>query len=414
MDRHQFIIVVAVAALISAAVSSGTTLLLVGSNAVAQLPQMLATTNTPQEQEQTTTTGDAAPTPATVSVEDREELIARVVNTSSPSVVSIVAKKEVPKYGECPQATNPNDFFGRLFPDFFGGNLCQIGTEERQVSAGTGFVVANGLVATNKHVVSDTGATYEVQTNDGRTLAGTVIARDPFQDLAIMKVANLNLAAIPLGDSSALQIGTTVIAIGNALGEFQNSVSVGIISGLSRTITASSQGEAEQLRSVIQTDAAINPGNSGGPLIDLHGKVIGINTAVASGAENVGFALPVNLLKRDLDSVQRTGRIIYPYLGVRYTELTADIARARSLSVTEGALVLGTAQNPGVMPNSPAAAAGIKEGDIIRVFNGISVGPKNRLSDLIQARTPGDRVTMVVLRGTETLTLTAALSEYQQ
>ncbi|MEK7659574.1 MAG: PDZ domain-containing protein, partial [Patescibacteria group bacterium] len=143
-------------------------------------------------------------------------------------------------------------------------------------------------------------------------------------------------------------------------------------------------------------------------------NVIGIKSAVATGAENVGFALPINLLKRDLASIQSSGRIIYPYLGVRYTDITADIARSRGLTVTEGALVLGTAGDPGVIPNSPAAKSGIKEGDIIRTFHGVAVNSEHRLSDLIQARAPGDAVSIVLLRGTETLTIRAILTEFQQ
>lgn len=412
MERHQFIVVVAIAALVSAGVSSATTAVIINTQNKSSLLAALSTTPTTTASEVATVDTPVSAPP--VTIEDREDRIANIVQKYSPSVVSVIAKKEVPTYAQCQTQVDPNDFFGRIFPEFFNPQLCQNGTEERQVSAGTGFVVSSGLIATNKHVVSDTGAKYYINTSDGKTLSGTVLARDPFQDLAIIKVENLKLDPIPLGDSDNLQIGTSVIAIGNALGEFQNSVSVGIISGLSRTITASSQGESEQLRSVIQTDAAINPGNSGGPLIDIHGNVIGINTAVATGAENVGFALPINLLKRDLDSVKRTGRIIYPYLGVRYTELTPEIAKSRGLAVTEGALVLGTVQDPGVVPNSPAAAAGLREGDIIRVFNGVSVSQKNRLTDLIQARAPGDRVSMRVQRGAETITLSAVLAEYKQ
>ncbi len=410
MDRHQFIVVVATAALISAVVSSATTSFVIGSRSGEALFAALnaSPTTTPA------ITTNNVPMGAPVTIEDRENRIANIVQKYSPSVVSVIAKKNVSTYTQCQSPSSPNDFFGRMFPDLFNPQLCQNGTEERQVSAGTGFVISDGLIATNKHVVADADATYYINTSDGKTLTATVLARDPFQDLAVLKVANLGISSIPLGDSDTLQIGTSVIAIGNALGEFQNSVSVGIISGLSRTITASSQGETEQLRSVIQTDAAINPGNSGGPLIDIQGNVIGINTAVATGAENVGFALPINLLKRDLASIQSSGRIIYPYLGVRYTDITADIARSRGLTVTEGALVLGTAGDPGVIPNSPAAKSGIKEGDIIRTFHGVAVNSEHRLSDLIQARAPGDAVSIVLLRGTETLTIRAILTEFQQ
>ena len=232
----------------------------------------------------------------------QEEKITSIVASVAPAVVSVVATKDVPLLTECFFSPfGDNDMFGRFFPGLKVPSVCEEGTERRQVSAGSGFFVSeSGFVATNRHVVADETADYSVILNNGDSLPAQVLARDPFQDIAILKIDGEGFTSLALGDSNTLQIGRTVIAIGNALGEFQNTVSVGVVSGLRRTVNTIGAGTVEELRSLIQTDAAINPGNSGGPLITLDGKAVGINTAVARGAENVGFALPVNILKKDL------------------------------------------------------------------------------------------------------------------
>ena len=232
----------------------------------------------------------------------QEAEIINVFKEVSPSVVSIVITKDMPKY-IYPFEEFP--FFEFQVP----GEM-----EKKEVGGGSGFLISSdGLVLTNKHVVLDKEAEYTVLTNDGKKFPAKVIARDPGQDLAIIKIEGNNFPVVKLGNSNDLQIGQTVIAIGNVLGEFRNSVSVGVISGLGRTISASGGGFYETLEDVIQTDAAINPGNSGGPLLDLKGEVIGINTAMALEAENIGFAIPINQAKRDIEQVKTTGKITYPF-----------------------------------------------------------------------------------------------------
>lgn len=242
----------------------------------------------------------------------QEEQVIQVVEQAAPAVVSIIVSKDLPVIEQYYEEYDPfGDFFGRdFFDDFFQPFKFRIpqyrqkGTEKKEVGGGTGFIVsADGLVLTNKHVVEDEEASYTVLTNEGEKLEAQVLARDLVQDIAILKVARQNLPTLKLGDSDQLQIGQTVIAIGNALGEFRNTVSLGVISGLKRSVTATSAlGQTEQLSEVIQTDAAINRGNSGGPLLNLQGEVIGINVAMVLGAENIGFALPINIVKGYLEN----------------------------------------------------------------------------------------------------------------
>ncbi len=228
----------------------------------------------------------------------QEDAVVSAVKNTSPAVVSIIISKNLPLYEEC--YVNP---FGDLFPGFQIPQICQKGTSLQEIGGGSGFIVSSsGLILTNKHVVSDKEAEYTVLTNDGKKYPAKVLALDLNQDLAVIKItiakdSTTSLATVKLGDSDNIQIGQSVIAIGNALGEFRNTVSVGVVSGLFRTITASGGGTQETLGDLIQTDAAINSGNSGGPLLNLKGEVIGINTAMASGAENIGFAIPINKAK---------------------------------------------------------------------------------------------------------------------
>lgn len=238
---------------------------------------------------------------------DETTAVVSIVKKYSPAVVSIVATKDLPVLeriydpfrGFC-----DDPFFSQFFDCSNQSEFRQRGTETRQVGAGTGFIVrSDGLIVTNKHVVLDEAASYTVITSDGTKYSAEVLARDPFQDLAVVKVEAQELPTVVLGDSDNLEIGQTVVAIGNALGQFSNSVSKGIISGLSRSITANSGEISERLDKVIQTDTAINLGNSGGPLLNLRGEVIGINSAMVSGAQNVGFAIPVNHVKKVISDV---------------------------------------------------------------------------------------------------------------
>jgi len=338
-----------------------------------------------------------------------EDLVVRAVKEALPAVVSVIATKDLPVFEEV--LTNP--FEGDPFLEGFGLDFRvpqyqQKGTEERQVSSGTGFLVSSdGILATNKHVVEDVDANYSVILSDGQGFSATVLARDPTQDIAILKIDQdegnqKKFSYAKLGNSDKINIGQSVIAIGNTLGEFQNSVSVGIISGLDREIVASGglAGE-ERLSEVIQTDAAINPGNSGGPLLNLEGEVIGINTAIAASAENVGFALPINIIKRAVADAKEFGEIRYAYLGVRYLAINEQIKEERGLPVNYGALIIpGDGPNsPGVIEDSPASEAGLGEGDIIIEFGGEKINSTNSLGLLISKRRVGDTVSLKVLKG---------------
>ena len=241
-----------------------------------------------------------------ISPTSQEQMIVGAVKKVSPAVVSIIVTKDLPVLEQIPGSPfeeffgPDNDFFQFFSPfDFQIPQYRQKGTQKKEVGGGSGFIVSkDGLILTNKHVVSDENAEYTVLTNEGEKIPAKVLARDPFQDIAILKVEKTSLPTVVLGDSDQLDIGQTVIAIGNALGEFRNTVSVGVISGLKRNVTASGGGVSEEIENVIQTDAAINPGNSGGPLLNLRGEVIGVNVAMASGAENIGFSLPINIAKK--------------------------------------------------------------------------------------------------------------------
>ncbi len=368
-------------------------------------------TNTIQRVVEKTVGGDSkdADSKETIRIVTEEERVIEVVKNVSPAVVSIIASKDLPIIEQC--YTSPfgdNEALNQAFPEFVIPQLCKRGTEKKQISAGSGFIVrGDGMIVTNKHVVQDREAEYTVVMNDEKKFSAKVLVRDPLEDVALLKIDAKDLPHLSMGDSNTLRTGQRVIAIGNALGEFQNTVSLGVISGLSRTLVAS----GETLRSVIQTDAAINPGNSGGPLIDLEGNVIGVNTAIAAGAQSVGFALPINVIKKDIASVEKTGKIVYPFLGVRYAMINEDLKKARNLAVAEGALVGGGQDGAAVTAGSPAAFAGIREGDIIIEFAGERVTKSNALGDIINRHKVGDTVSVKLLRDGKEMTLQLALAE---
>ena len=285
-----------------------------------------------------------------------------------------------------------------------------------QIGGGSGAIVdPSGIILTNKHVVYEQDADYTVITNDDKHYSAKVLARDPINDIAILKIDAENLPAVELGDSSNLQLGQTVIAIGNALGEFTNTVSMGVISGLSRYITAQASlaGHSEELRGLIQTDAAINPGNSGGPLVNLAGQVVGISSATVMGAENIGFAIPIAAAKQDLADLKKHGRIIKASLGVRYVTLSKAIQEKNNLAVDCGAWVVKE-PIPGdqaVVPGSPADRAGIKENDILLEFDGRPIDKQNTLQDLVEKCGVAKKVKIKLLRGKDELVVKTELSE---
>ena len=336
----------------------------------------------------------------------QEQKIIDIVKENSPSVVSVVAYKDVPVY----EQTYQQDFF------FIIPKLEQKGTERQQVGAGTGFIVSSdGLILTNKHVVSDKEAEYVVIMTDNKEYNAKVLARDPVQDLAIIKIEGGNsFKPLKLGSVDDIQIGQTVIAIGNALGRFQNTVSVGVISGLGRTIVATGPDFAtERLEDIIQTDTAINRGNSGGPLINLKGEVVGINTAVSTEGENIGFAISIDKAKRSIEQVKTLGKISYPYMGVRYIILNKEISKARDIEVDYGALIVGD-DEPAVVDGSPAQKAGIKEGDIILEINGEKITENSSLAKIISKYNPFESLNLKILRDGQEIYLNIILGEWEE
>jgi len=346
-----------------------------------------------------------------------ESAVISAVDKVAPAVVSIIVTKDLPKIEQ--YYSNPfgseffREFFGQDFNDLFGQQAVpqyrQNGTEKTEIGGGTGFIVsADGYIITNRHVVLDQAAEYTVLMNDEAKYPAKVLARDALNDLAVLKIEKDNLPTVELGDSANLKVGQSVIAIGNALGEFRNTVSTGVISGLARSVTAGGAGiGSEQLINVIQTDASINPGNSGGPLLNIAGQVIGINTAMAQGAQNIGFAIPINEVKSTIESVQKNGRIVRPWLGVRYVIINKAIADANKLSVDYGAIIV-RGQNRtdlAVIPGSPADKAGLVENDIILEINpsggsgqaGQKITEENLLANLVVKFKPGDEITLRVM-----------------
>ncbi len=341
-------------------------------------------------------------------VSKEEAATIKVVKEVKPAVVSIVISKDLSKYYS---STGPDifpfeDFFDFSFPFDFKfyspeNQKKNKGENIQPVGWGTGFIISSdGLILTNKHVVNDEDAEYSVVTNDEKKYKAKVLARDPLNDIALLKIKAKNLTTVKLGDSDKVEIGQSVIAIGNALGEYRNTVTKGVISGVGRTIVAGDTlGRSETLSDVIQTDAAINPGNSGGPLLNLQGEVIGINTAISRQGQLIGFAIPINLAKPVIESVKKYGKIVRPFLGVRYILINKNIAQKNKLKVDYGALIV-RGRNPedlAVIPGSPADKAGLTENDIILEVNGKKVNEKHPLSYLISQYHPGDKVKLKVL-----------------
>jgi len=327
-----------------------------------------------------------------VKLLNEENVVIDVAEKVSPSVVTVsiqTPQRRVLQY-------NP-----------FGGGMQQRIQGGEQQDIGSGFIVtADGTIVTNKHVVSDTQAKYKVITKDDKEFEVTKISRDPNNDLAILKIDATGLTPVELGDSSNLKVGQSAIAIGTALGEFRHTVTTGVISGLGRGITAGSefQGSVEKLDDVIQTDAAINPGNSGGPLLNSGGQVIGVNVAVAQGAQGIGFALPVNILKDALTAFNQNGSFAQKaYLGVEYQMVTQQSAVLND--VPQGAYVQT------VVAGSPAEKAGIKEDDIITKLDGEDIKGDNGLANVIAKKKAGQQVQIEVWRDGKTETVSATLQE---
>jgi len=321
------------------------------------------------------------------------------INVEESSSVIDAAKKVNPSVVSITGVTKQSSFFGGV-------------TEAK--SSWTGFIVrADGLIVTNKHVISGNITNFTVYTSDGKSYDAVVKAIDPIFDIAILKIEATNLPIVGLGSSDGLQLGQTVIAIGNALGQYQNSVTVGVVSAVGRVIQAgdASGTSTENLDNVIQTDAAINPGNSGGPLLNIAGQVIGINTAVDSSGQSIGFAIPVNLVKSALDSYVSKGKISRAMLGVRYISLNKEIATENKLPVSEGAYIYSNTDDSAVVAGSPAERAGLTTGDIITAIGEDKVTAQNSLVSLLSKYAPLDTVRITWLRSGETKNATVQLSE---
>lgn len=341
---------------------------------------------------------------------EQESAVINSVEQISPAVVSIIVTKEVEKYYN---QTGPFSFFDH----FFRQNSQQAKEEEKveqQVGGGTGFLVTeDGLILTNKHVVSDTEASYTVFLNDNTQYEAKVLDMDVIHDLAVLKIDGQDLPIVNLGDSEQIKIGQTVIAIGYSLGEYQNTVTKGVVSGINRTITAgTSLFDTETIEEAIQTDAAINPGNSGGPLLNLQGEVIGINTAVNRNGEAIGFAIPINVAKRVVDSVKEFGEIIRPWLGVRYAMINEQNAQANDLPVDYGALLLPgeNEDDLAVVSGSPADKAGLQENDIILSINNVKLDERSLAYELLNY-SPGDIIELKILRDSQEKTVSVILEK---
>jgi S1-C subfamily serine protease len=345
-----------------------------------------------------------------------ETQVEMAVQKVQPSVVSILISKNVPVYVNSPDL---NQLFNGTLPGQFFEMLPSApaapqATQRTQVGGGSGFLIStDGLIATNQHVVADPAADYTVITSDGKSYPARVLARDPSLDLAFVKIEGQNFPALPFGDSDKIKLGQTVLAVGNALDEFRNTVTMGIVSGMNRTLAADNgSGGTEVIEGAIQTDAAINPGSSGGPLVNLNGQVIGINTAMAVDSQSIGFALPSNLIKMGADQVKQTGKITHAFLGVRYQTLTSDLIQKNKLSVSHGALIVrGGAKEPAILPGSPAENAGLKENDIILQFDGKDINDSSSLSILITRHAPGDVVPVKIWRDGKEIDLQVTLGE---
>lgn len=331
------------------------------------------------------------------------QLISSIAKEVGPSVVSINVLAE---------SGASSDFFGFTVPS------------RQQEAAGTGIIISSeGVIVTNRHVVAEGITDVNVTLSDGTELEDVkVIGRtNPGDslDIAFLKINDLEghkLRPAEIGNSTDMQVGDTVVAIGNALGQFSNTVTSGIISGFGRSVIASSGGstsaDSESLNDLIQTDAAINQGNSGGPLVNVDGQVIGVNTAVSGEGQNIGFAIPINDVNGLIKQVLSTGKFERPYLGIRYVPLSADAAKEYELDIERGAYVLPSAEAgaSSILPDSPADRAGVEEGDIITAIDGTKIDDKNSLTSLVGRHAVGDTVKLTIVRGNKTITLNAKLA----
>src|SRR3989344_4047043 len=340
-----------------------------------------------------------------------QEKIMLAIEKALPGVVSIAASKSAELVAEDlrKMGVPPEQFSEKLNDETVDGKV--------SVSGGSGFIVdPSGIILTNKHVVQDKKATYKAVIA-GESYDLQILGVDPLADIAILKILNppSSLPRISLSKTKQVKLGMAVIAIGNALGEFSNTVSTGIVSGLSRFLSAITdiEGHQERLRGLIQTDAAINPGNSGGPLINLDGEAIGINSAIVFGAQNIGFAIPIDRARKDLEEIKKHGHIRSPFLGVKYVLLNKTVADHFKISLRHGALVMreGLPEDKAVLPGSAAYEAGIKEHDVIVAANGKEITEKETLEDVLSNCNVGDKLNIQVLRKNQKMSFDIILED---
>ncbi len=348
-----------------------------------------------------------------------EEKRVEVIEQSLPAVVSISISK---KTNHTTDTTDPKRTkkITQGFPVFerdatkIKSYPNQNDEEALDCGGGSGFIVdTTGIVITNIHVIKTSSFEYEVTLHDGTIHQAQLIDTDPIHDVAYLRIrTEKTFTTLPFGDSTSIKLGQTVYAIGDVLGVFPDTISRGIISGLGRTIEAHNEDRKEMLHDLIQTDAAINPGNSGGPLINSNGEVIGINSANVSKAENIGFAVPINAIKNDLEDIKKFGKIRRAFLGVRHVVITPTIALGLSLPSRQGILVTSPSPHqPAIIPKSPADQAGLRENDIIISMNGTSLNERYTLEDFLEDSCGDTEVEMLVLRNGKEIKLVATLLE---
>ncbi len=333
--------------------------------------------------------------------------IVSIAKKVCPAVITIVASRNLPEIEEFYFLPFRGEKIA--FPKKLKEN------QTTKIGGGSGFIISkDGYVLTCNHVVEDKEADFTVILDPDHKYQAQVLDKDPLIDMAILKIQGDNFPFLKLGDSDKLELGETVLAVGNPLGEFEDTLSCGIVSGLSRKINASSgfSSDITPLRGLIQTDAAINPGNSGGPLVNMKGEAVGINTAMIMGMENIGFALPINYIKQDLKEIKRLGKIQRPYLGVKYIILNKEIAGTNKIKVDYGALIVREMfGEPAIAKGSSADAAGLKEYDIILEINGEKITQENSLADAIAKHKIGEKIVLKVLRNNQEIELETELKE---
>ncbi|MDD4409875.1 MAG: trypsin-like peptidase domain-containing protein [Candidatus Pacebacteria bacterium] len=324
-----------------------------------------------------------------------------------PAVITIIASRDLPQIEEYYflPVKGEKVAFPKKITD---------AKEKTKIGGGSGFIISkDGYILTCNHVVDDGDADFTAMLDADHKYPARVVAKDPLTDVAILKIEGDNFPFLKMGNSDNIDLGEQVLAIGNPLGEFEDTLSLGIVSGLSRKITAYNNDlRATNLRGLIQTDAAINPGNSGGPLVDMKGNAIGINTAMIIGAENIGFAIPINYIKEDLAEVKRNGFVKRPFLGIKYVLLNEEIARVNKLDCIYGALIVREmfGESP-IAKGSSAEEAGLKEYDIVLELNKEQITQENSLNDILSKCEVGDKVELLVRRNGKVKKITTMLKE---